>query len=134
MIQAPINLDLSFPRKIEIEAHLEGGELAKKLTTRCDLEFSQNKQNERQWQTVLAVFFEGEGAPGPYKGCVEFVGLFTVAGDYPVEKMSKLVAVTCPTMLYSAVREMVALITGRGPHRPVTLPSVSFQDQDLEVK
>lgn len=133
MIHAPINLDLSFPRKIEIEAYLEGGTLAKKLTTRCDLEFGQNKENERQWQTMLAVHFEGEGGPGPYKGCVEFVGLFTVADDYPAEKMSKLVAVTCPSMLYSAVRELVALITGRGPHRPVTLPSVSFQDQELEL-
>jgi hypothetical protein len=45
--------------------------------------------------------------------------------------MPKLVAITCPSMLYSAIRELVALLTGRGPHRPVMLPTVSFQDADI---
>jgi len=131
MIAAPLNLDLSFPRKIELTANLEGGEHVRELTTRCELNFGQNKDNARQWQTVLTVHFEGKGGAGPYKGCVEYVGLFTVSADYPEEKMARLVAITCPSMLYSSARELVALLTGRGPHRALMLPSVSFQDTTL---
>jgi preprotein translocase subunit SecB len=130
MITPPISLDLSFPRKIVVETNVDGS--GTEIAARCDLDFGQNKENHRQWQVVLTVHFEGkDGAPGPCQGCVEYVGLFTVRPDYPADKMPKLVAITCPSMLYSAIRELVALLTGRGPHRSVTLPTVSFQDETI---
>lgn len=130
MTNAPISLDHCFPRKIALEINPEGS--ANEIITRCQQEFAQNKENERQWQVILSVSIEGkEGAPGPFTGRVEYVGVFSIDPSYPAEKMPKLVAVTCPSILYSAIREMIALLTGRGPHRALLLPTVSFQDVEL---
>jgi len=37
-------------------------------------------------------------------------------------------------MLYSAARETVATLTGRGPYKTYILPSVSFADFQTEKK
>jgi len=131
MTTPPLTLDFSFPRKIVVEVNAEGttGDVA----PRCELQFATNRDNPRQWQGILTVHLESkDGTPAQVKGCVEYVGVFTVAESYPAEKMSKLVAITCPSILYSGIRELVALLTGRGPHRLVILPTVSFQDAVVE--
>lgn len=131
MTTPPLTLDFSFPRKIVVEVNAEG--TTADVAPRCELQFSTNRDNARQWQVILTVHLESkDGTPPQVKGCVEYVGVFTVSESYPGDKMSKLVAITCPSILYSGIRELVALLTGRGPHRPVILPTVSFQDAVVE--
>jgi preprotein translocase subunit SecB len=132
MTTAPLHLETSFPIKIELVTNLDPGEQAREIDAKTDVSFAQNETDARQWQVTLSVEFAGKGAPAPYKGSVDYIGYFTVSADYPEEKMPRLVAITCPSMLYSSIRELVALLTGRGPHRPLMLPTVSFQDLNIE--
>jgi preprotein translocase subunit SecB len=132
MTTAPLHLETSFPIKIELATNLDLGEQAREINAKTEVSFAQNETDARQWQVTLSVEFSGKGAPAAYKGRVDYMGYFTVATDYPEEKMPRMVAITCPSMLYSAIRELVALLTGRGPHRPLMLPTVSFQDLNIE--
>lgn len=133
MTTAPLHLETSFPGKIELATNLDpGGEQARHIEVKTEVSFAQNEANARQWQVTLCVDFFGKSSPSPYKGRIEYIGYFTVEANYPEEKMPRLVAITCPSMLYSSIRELVALLTGRGPHRPLMLPTVSFQDLNIE--
>lgn len=127
----PLNIRFSFPKRIDLTANLSG-EIAREITVRNETEFAQNKTNPREWLVSLGVHIEGKDAQAPYFGHVEYVGIFSVAEDYPEKKMGRLVAITAPSILYGAVRELVAFLTGRGPHRPVMLPTVSFQGLSLK--
>ena len=127
MKAAPLSLDLVYPKLIHLVSELEGSSDAG-YDVQCDLQFAQNKEQQRRWRIELGVTFSAKGVKRPaYKGEVRYVGFFTVAGDYPSDKIPHLVAVTGPSILYSSIRELVALLTGRSPLRPsVLLPTVSF--------
>ena len=127
MKAAPLSLDLAYPTLIHLVTELEGSCDAG-YDVQCDLQFAQNKEQQRRWRIELGVTFSAKGVKRPaYKGEVRYVGFFTVAADYPDNKIPHLVAVTGPSILYSSIRELVALLTGRSPVRPsVLLPTISF--------
>ena len=134
MIKAPLTLQASAPLKIAIEAKIDGWEDNVDLNVQCGINFAQNDTNERLWQVILAVNFQGkDGAPLKYSGAIKYVGIILVEPNYPKENIGKMLAVTCPTMLYGSVRELVALLTGRGPHPVLVLPTVSFADNELTI-
>jgi preprotein translocase subunit SecB len=58
-------------------------------------------------------------------------GAFVISGDLPEEKQVEMIAVNAPSILYSSVREFLAMITAHGQHGKFVLPSVSFIDQKL---
>ncbi|MHB1752182.1 MAG: protein-export chaperone SecB [Acidiferrobacter sp.] len=62
----------------------------------------------------------------PYEVAFQVVGQFSVL-DPSYNDKEKLVRINGTSMLYSAAREMVLLITGRGPWGPYQLPTVNFQ-------
>jgi preprotein translocase subunit SecB len=127
MKSAPLSLDFSYPIRINVVSEPEGACDAG-YDVACDIEVGQNATNPRRWRIQLEVKFSAKGVKRPaYKGEVTYVGIFTVAEEYPNDKIPHLVAVTGPSILYSSIRELVALLTGRGPIRPsVLLPTVSF--------
>lgn len=134
MIKSSITLNHCFARKIALEAHPDAN-VGTRFNTRCELEFGQNVDDPKQWQVILSVHLDGvDNKPAPYKGCIEYVGIFSIDGSSSEEKVQRLIAVNCPALLYSSVREMVALLTGRGPHRALTLPTVSFSDGKLVAR
>jgi preprotein translocase subunit SecB len=63
-----------------------------------------------------------------YLGEFRVLGFFGVHENYPSEKCTKLVAVNGASILYGAVREMVANLTARGPWPMVTLVSINFSE------
>jgi preprotein translocase subunit SecB len=126
MKSAPLSLNVSYPTRINLVSEPEGACDAG-YDVACDIEVGQNTTNPRRWRIVLEVKFSAKGVKRPaHKGEVAYVGIFTVAEDYPEDRMPRLVAVNAPSMLYSSIRELVALLTGRGPLRSVLLPTVSF--------
>lgn len=131
MMKPPLDLKYSFPKKIDLSVNLDN-EVASEITTRCDLKFAQNKANIREWQVSLGVHIEGKNTHSAYFGYIEYLGLFQVADDYPEKKINQLVAITAPSILYGAIRELVAFLTGRGPHRSLMLPTVTFQGTTLQ--
>ena len=127
---APLSLDLSYPTLIHVVSDIEGA--CEGYDVESDIEIGQSKNQERRWRVQLAVKFSAKGAAvAAHKGEVTYVGIFTVAPSYPAEKMPRLVAVNAPSILYSAIRELVALLTGRGPLGTVQLPAVSFIENVL---
>jgi hypothetical protein len=50
----------------------------------------------------------------------------------PPEKAESLVANLGPSMLYGAMRELIMLITSRGPNPVVVLPAFSFIKENVE--
>lgn len=133
MKTAPLRLEASFPAKVSLENHIDGHPEVE-ITPDCTPQFLQNKDNPRLWQVRLNIKFGGKpGTRALHEGEIEFVGLFTVIDEVPEEKMAHLVAVTCPSILYSSAREVVALLTGRGPYKAFLLPAVSFADGTLTL-
>lgn len=60
------------------------------------------------------------------------VGVFKVVDEMPEEQQLRLIAVTCPSLLYATAREVIAFLTARGPNGTFLLPSVSFTDLALK--
>jgi len=127
MKAAPLSLETSYPTLIHIDSEPEGSSDAG-YDVQCDVQVFQSKEQERRWRIELGVTFSAKGVKRPaYKGEIRYVGIFTVAADYPSDRIRHVVAVTGPSILYSSIRELVALLTGRSPLRPsVLLPTVSF--------
>lgn len=69
----------------------------------------------------------------PYTGSITFFGNFRVSPLVPDDRRKKMVATNGSSILYGAVRELVANLTARGPHPMITLPSISFVPTDLEM-
>lgn len=133
MKTSPLRLEASFPAKISLENRIDGDPEAE-ITPECAPEFLQNKDNPRLWQVRLNIKFAGKpGTRALHEGEIEFVGLFTVTDEVPEEQMARLIAVTCPSILYSSAREVVALLTGRGPYKAFLLPAVSFTDGMIKL-
>jgi preprotein translocase subunit SecB len=93
----------------------------------------------RKWRCELTVESKAEkGANHPYKFRVTYVGFFSVAETYPAERVEMMARTNTPALLYSAAREALLPLTGRGPFPAILLPSVTFLEppkaQGNEVK
>lgn len=95
--------------------------------------FGRNNNERDQWQIKMRIGFKGAGdKPAQYEGHIEVMGVFTViATDLSDDQKLKLVAITCPSILYATAREVIASLTARSQNGLFLLPSVSFADQIL---
>ncbi len=66
------------------------------------------------------------GSKFPYVFRTAFTGFFRISEKYPAHQVDLMFATNAPALLYSAARELLATVTGRGPYPSVTLPSVTF--------
>jgi preprotein translocase subunit SecB len=62
----------------------------------------------------------------PYSFRIVLVGFFNVSPTYPPEQTEVLVNANAPALLYSAAREFLATVTGRGPFMALWLPTAMF--------
>ena len=84
-----------------------------------------SKEDENEFQVKLEVRINSTDTnPSPYDCWIVCFGYFTV--DPAFTDKERLVSVNGSSMLYSATREMVALISGRGPLKHFILPAVNF--------
>lgn len=94
--------------------------------------FRRNDADSRNWMVDLRVAFRSaEERKIAYEGSVEMTGVFKIVSDAPEEKQLEMIAVNCPSILYSSIREFVAMVTAHGPYGKLVLPSVSFVDQKI---
>ena len=125
---------LSLQRICFTEVHVIANPGAKETDVdNIDLDVSPklNKSAEdgRRWTVVLTVKFDSKsGIAAPYTGRIENIGGFAVDPGWPEDQIEKLVYVNASGILYSSMREMVSVITGRGVFMPLTLPSCSFME------
>jgi preprotein translocase subunit SecB len=66
------------------------------------------------------------GSKFPYTFSITLVGFFEVIEGWSFDQLDNLVSANAPALLYSAAREALAMVTGRGPFSKVLLPSVTF--------
>jgi preprotein translocase subunit SecB len=113
----------------------ESGNAGEQVNITTNVTYSRNDANVRQWLIKLDVVIKtpDNDRPAPYEGKIEVTGIFTVIGDMPEEQQLKLVAVTCPSILYGTARETIAMLSARGRNGVFLIPSVSFADQKIAI-
>lgn len=128
MKRIPLQLEHAFPTKIHFEARPDG-DPSVRYDVRSRISTSVAADNDRKWMVALALEITPSGKKKPtYSIAVEYVGFFVVEKVVPTEKVESLVTVNGPTMLYSAARELISLLSARGPWPEVTLMTVTFID------
>jgi len=65
----------------------------------------------------------------PYEFSINVIGFFEIDSKLPASKIEPLIRFNAPAMLYSAAREIIANVSGRGPWGPFLIPTVSFLPQ-----
>jgi preprotein translocase subunit SecB len=84
---------------------------------------------QRRWQVSLEIkHVPPAGCNFPYAYRVVLTGFFRAEPDVAPENEERMVRIQGASVLYGMGREIVRAMTGRGPHRPVLLPTVSFYD------
>lgn len=125
---SPLQLNHSLFTDVKITAqHLTDAEMQGTLQTAVEFRIQPDPNNRRIWQVIVRVHLQSPpNAKAPYIGTVESAGMFSVAPDWPEEKIDQLVAVNGTGLLYSGIREMVCSITSRGPWGMIMIPTQSF--------
>lgn len=83
-----------------------------------------------RWQVSLEVRHQpGPQVNFPYSYRAVLIGQFGVAPSVQAQDEERMVKIQGASMLYSMAREIIRALTGRGPYRPVILPTVSFYEQ-----
>jgi len=134
----PLQLEDSFFTVLEARANAafqppEEGAQALRAAVKPRLEVARLKTEQKRYQLTLAV----ESSPDsekdePYHIHFEVVGRLLVDESFECEDLDRLVAVNGASILYSSLREMVLIVTGRGAWGAVQLPTVNFSRLDLE--
>jgi preprotein translocase subunit SecB len=131
MVPSPLHLEKYFFTKIHIDACQNSCEKAGKGLFTTQVTCMKHKDADRKWMVQLdlqQIKEKDDGCP-EYSFRVEVVGFYEVREDYPTEKAEMLVRANGPALLYSAARELIATLTGRGPFASVNLPTVTFIDE-----
>lgn len=127
MKSSQLQIDNYIFKKICLEAC--DAEKAENWKVECDVQVLRHKDLPHKWFVELQVKFRSDKEKSPYVGDFKLAGLFKVAETLSDEVETNLVNVNGPSILYSAVRELVLHLTSRGPHPCVLLPSVTFIDR-----
>jgi preprotein translocase subunit SecB len=96
---------------------------------------SHQADNPLKWRCELTV--ESKNDPQlnlPYSFIITYVGFFQVSEAFPSEHVELLARTNGPALLYSAAREMMISLTGRGVFPTLLLPSITFLSPPDEKK
>ncbi len=92
------------------------------------VEAGNNPDLERQWQVQVDLRSNPDfPEPAPYDLHFTAIGLFCVDESFDHDDLERLIRVNGASVLYSAMRELVALFTSRAPWGAVKLPTVNFR-------
>jgi preprotein translocase subunit SecB len=102
------------------------------------VEVLEGQQEDNPLQRTCQLIIELNDATGskfPYNFSIVLVGFFEVIPEWPSDRVDQLFSANAPALLYSAAREALATVTGRGPYPEILLPSVTFvQSPDKKVE
>ncbi len=133
-----LQLEKYFYPSISVKAYPDFKPEKKELAGALDVKtrVTSLSKEERKWEVSLKIktLPNPDNRPFPYQVEFEVVGTFIVSPEFPEEDMEELVRVAGPSMLYSASREYLLMITSRAPYGGLSLPSISFQKKSKKVK
>jgi preprotein translocase subunit SecB len=130
MVNPPLQLEAYYFTKVAVSADpcyvpREGIDPAITIDTNVGL--GQHNDEPYRWMVTLGVHVKSpDEKPIPYKMDLEAVGFFRVDSKVGKERAPLLVQTNGAAILYSAAREYLLTITGRGPWPPITLPTTNF--------
>lgn len=90
---------------------------------------SEQEDDPRDFMVTLNVSCPGKTSDGkvpPYNISLKAIAWFEVSEKLPKDKRRDMVQINGSSMMFSAMREAVALITGRLAYGPLTLPALQF--------
>lgn len=103
------------------------------LSLQIAVKIGQKKDEPRRFRVQLQVSSDNEDSPDfPYLFKISLVGYFNVEEDYPLQNLDLLVNINAPSLLYSAARETLAMITGRTAYPALVLPTVTFTPNPIK--
>lgn len=127
MSQPPLRLEQSFFSRILVESSPSPVDDAEP-EVETSVRIARSPDDETIWMVNLQLGCDKEGdCLAPYRIDVQVHGIFTV--DHPREDeaaTAQMVGTNGASILYSAAREYLLLVTSRGPWGPFHLPTVSF--------
>lgn len=132
MTPIPLRLDEYFFTRIHVEANPEftgesGAGSSVEVEPHTTLLKHQEDPTRYQVTVTVGELHTRDDAPLPYNLDVQAVGLFSVDSALVHDDIDRLVLVNGASMLYSALREHVLTVTGRGPWGAFQLPTQSFR-------
>ena len=133
MPMPPLQLRRSFYEKIEVEADLghKPGEGSSSVETEISL---QSDKSGRKWFVVLTIraLPSADGSRPPYRIHLRCVGIFEIPEPKKTPDAAKLVGATGASILVSAAREFIEMVTSRSAWGAFRLPTKSFADLSFE--
>ena len=72
-----------------------------------------------------------ESVQPPYILEIEIIGIFNCENTDPACR-DDLIQANGPAVLYGSIRELVMLLTSRGPYQPLVLPTVNFLTPEIK--
>ncbi len=134
-MKALFQLERYFLTKLSVEANdkfvLQEMPETQEVELRFNLGLGENKDDPTKFQIVVGIDdLKAKKGELPYRIALEVVGQFLVDKDYKPEykpaDIRKIVQINGGSMLYSAARELVLTITGRGPWPALQLPTINL--------
>ena len=135
LVKPPLQLELHFYPAIKIEAdkNFKPGTPAQAKLNLHQVK-SMINNDAFHWEVEQTIVMEPEGkAPIPYRVFLKVIGHFGVAESMNKEKIPELIEVTGGSMLFSAAREFILMVTARGPWPPVALPTVRIVPEQAKA-
>lgn len=141
MQQSTLQLETSTFTKIRVEANKNFPK--EKITPRFDdyseitfqstVEFGPSETDKFKYFVKLGLTVdENNGTQPPYIINIEIIGIFEIIDkNNPVDE--RIIEFNAPAVLYGSVREMVMMLTSRGPFPKLVLPTVNFINPDTKV-
>lgn len=130
-MNAPLQLERYVFTKLEIEANPDyvpqEASSDNPIKLRLDIGLGEHQEDSTKYQVSIGIDeLRAEKGALPYRIALQVVGQFSVNQDFRPEDLKKIVQVNGASMLYSAARELVLLVTSRGPWSAFQLPTISF--------
>jgi preprotein translocase subunit SecB len=143
MSPTPLRLESYFFTKVHVDANpaYSPDKQPKEQDIQVDVSVGilRSKKDADRYQLALEIDrVHSDSAELPYQFSVAAVASVIVDPDLKHPDVARLVKVNGSSMLYSAARELVLLVTGRGPWGSFQLPTLNFhsaiQPTETQIK
>jgi len=100
---------------------------------KIDAELYEKTDDASRIRYVLTISSASRKDQVPYSFRVSLVGYFHIDKNFPEKEAYLLIYASAPSLLYGVAREMLAMMTGRGPYPAVILPTATFYDDAVRT-
>lgn len=135
MVTPPLQLERSVLERLLVERDSSyAAGTPQQPRGRWQLKLEQSADRPELWRVALELRFEPtEENPGPYRIEATMIGFFRLPDGLAKEEAAKLAGITGASILYSAAREHLLMVTGRMMWGPFQLPTIRFPSPDAAV-